>query len=589
MANLRGYQRELCDGIRSAWQEGHRVVMGVLPTGGGKTVCMGNIATTHDGWGTAIAHRGELVSQISSAYAREGITHKVIGSESTVRAIQASHYDEFGRSFLNQKGRADWAVASIDTIIKRPHEEHFVRSTLAVEDEGHHALRDNKWGRVFNMFSATCLGLLLTATPIRTDGMGLGAGFDGIVNYMVEGPGMRWMIDQGYLTDYTVFCPPVKGLDFGKVKTTATGELSERMVADLLKKHPQIVGDVVTHYLEHARGKLGITFAANVDEAIKIAAEFNRQGVPAEVVSARNTDDERRSALKRFKNRELLQLVNVDLFGEGFDLPAIEVVSMARPTASLSLFYQQFGRALRLMISPVLQGAWDTYTAEQRKAFIAASGKPRAIIIDHVGNLIRHLGPPDKERTWSLARVARRSSGGDAIPLKSCHYCHKPFERIKTKCPYPDCGEVQPPPDPSLRGSPKLVDGDLHELSDEALAEMRKAVSKVDGVLHVPQALRGSPAERSLHFKHAARQRAQQNLRHAIACWAGMYKGVEQRELERRFFHTFGVDVLTPMTLGASEAYELLQKISDKMKACGAVINGLPFPADIPTQQRVAA
>lgn len=76
--------------------------------------------------------------------------------------------------------------------------------------------------------------------------------------------------------------------------------------------------------------------------------------------------------LRRFKARELTVLVNVDLFGEGFDLPATEVVSMARPTMSYALYVQQFSLALRLM-----------------------DGKTEAIIIDHVGNVRRH-GLPDK-------------------------------------------------------------------------------------------------------------------------------------------------------------------------------------------------
>jgi DNA repair protein RadD len=575
MANLRGYQRDLNARVRQSWAEGNRVVMGVLPTGGGKTVCMGDIAHNHNGWGTAIAHRSELVGQISRALASEGITHAIVAAKDTQTAITREHYKLFGKSFVNNS-RADWAVASVDTIIRQPHNKYFERSTLAIEDEGHHALKLNKWGRVFGMFAPACLGLLLTATPCRTDGAGLGFDFAGIVNAMVEGPGMRWMIDQGYLTDYTVICPDVADLDLSKVKKTATGELSGPQLAEAMRKCPQIVGDVVRHYLEHARGKRGITFAINLDEARKIADAFNAAGVPAAVVSSESTPDERRRAIEQLETGQLLQLVNVDLFGEGFDLPAIEVVSMARPTASLSLFYQQWGRALRLMISPVLQAAWDTYTPEQRKAFIAASGKPRAIIIDHVGNLFRHEGPPDKFRVWSLASSQSGRIIGDAIPLRSCESCHKPFERLKSVCPY--CGIVQTPPDPALRSDPKKVDGDLFELSPEKLAEMRAGVRQVDGPIHAPAALRGTPAERSLQTKHAARQRAQQNLRYVIACWAGMYRNDNDRTNYRRFFHTFGCDVVTACALPAREADEMRAKIEAKIKLAGAIINGLPFP-----------
>lgn len=582
MANLRGYQRDLNARIRQSWAEGNRVVMGVLPTGGGKTVCMGDIAHAHDGWGTAIAHRSELVGQISRALASEGITHAIVAAKDTQAAITREHYKLFGRSFVNNS-KADWAVASVDTIIRQPHNKYFERSTLAIEDEGHHALKLNKWGKVFGMFAPACLGLLLTATPVRTDGAGLGFDFDGIVNAMVEGPGMRWMIDQGYLTDYTVITPRVADLDLSKVKKTASGELSGPQLAEAMRKCPQIVGDVVRHYLEHARGKRGITFAINLDEARKIADAFNAAGVPAAVVSSESTPDERRKAVEQLESGQLLQLVNVDLFGEGFDLPAIEVVSMARPTASLSLFYQQWGRALRLMISPVLQAAWDTYTAEQRKAFIAASSKPRAIIIDHVGNLYRHDGPPDKFRVWSLASNQSGRVVGDAIPLRSCERCEKPFTRLKTTCPH--CGHVQSPPEPALRSDPLKVDGDLFELDAATLEAMRRGVQQIDGPAYAPAAIRGTPAESSLQKKHAARQRAQQNLRHVIACWAGMYPEDDDRANQRRFFHLFGLDVVSACALPAREADELRARITAKMKLAGAVINGLPFPDTNPTTE----
>ena len=166
---------------------------------------------------------------------------------------------------------------------------------------------------------------------------------------------------------------------------------------------------MVDHYLRIAKGKLGVTFAVDVEAAGDIATAFKKAGVPAEIVTAKTPDTLRASILRRFRNRELLQLVNVDLFGEGFDLPAIEVVSMARPTQSFSLFAQQFGRALRPM-----------------------DGKEHAIIIDHVGNVHRH-GLPDAPRDWSLDRRERRSSKNVdiVIPTRTCPECAGAYERIR--------------------------------------------------------------------------------------------------------------------------------------------------------------
>ena len=88
----------------------------------------------------------------------------------------------------------------------------------------------------------------------------------------------------------------------------------------------QIVGDIVQHYLRIASGKLGVTFVPDIKTAEDVAKQYNDGGVPAEVVSSKTPDVDRIHVLRRFKNRELLQLVNVDLFGEGFDLPSYNFV-----------------------------------------------------------------------------------------------------------------------------------------------------------------------------------------------------------------------------------------------------------------------
>jgi DNA repair protein RadD len=591
MANLRGFQQEANDKTRHAHSilpAGRRNVMVVIPTGGGKTVCMGDMARNHDGWGVSMAHRKELVGQISKAFAREGIVHSVAAPKPTVLDIQAEHYEEFGRSFINQN-RADWTIASVDTVKSKNSDwiDRFRRATLGVIDEGHHALKKNKWGEVFSNFSPFVAGLLYTATPCRADGKGLGREFDGIVDQMIEGPGMRWCIDNGYLTDYDYRGFKVSDLDMRKVKTTSTGELSKEEAAALMRSSKFFVGEVVGTYVSEAMGKLGVCFAQNIEEAQKLTDQFNKSGVPAALVTADTPSAERRNILRRFRERQLLMLVNVDLFGEGFDLPAIEIVIMARATASFSLYAQQWGRVLRLMISPILAAAWDTYTPLQRLMLISQSEKPRGIVHDHVGNLIRHGGPPDQHKLWTLANRSRSSGADDGIPLRTCDrkfaddgvtrkVCGRAFERIKHTCPH--CGKRQDPPAIREGSGPEFVDGDIYLYSDEELAKLRGDIKKLDTAQFVPVALQGTPAGRNIAIAQAATQREQRNVRHAMNCWAGMYPREGQEELTMRFFHTFKLDVLTAMTLKSQDAKELRERITAKMLIAGYVINDLPFP-----------
>lgn len=556
---LRPFQTELEQRVYQAWQAGAVNVMPVAATGSGKTVLISKILYDEPGASIAIAHRQELVSQISIALARNGVRHRVVGAKkgsNLIRVISALQVAEVGYSFFDPNAKT--GVGGVDTVIRMDASDSWFKQVrLQVQDEAHHVLQNNKWGKAAAMFP-NARGLLPTATPRRADGKGLGRHADGLVDAMVLAPSMRDIINMGYLTDYRIFAPP-SDLDLSQVATSAaTGDYN----ADQLRKavhSSHITGDVVAHYLKLAKGKLGVTFAVDVEAATEIAAAFRAAGVPAEVVSAKTPDALRAQILRRFKAREILQLVNVDLFGEGFDLPAIEVVSFARPTESFALFCQQFGRALRLMLDASSVSEACTLTDEGRRAAIAASDKPVALIVDHVNNVLRH-GLPDAAQEWSLDRRERsRGKKSDAIPLRVCVNveCVQPYERVYRCCPY--CGTYPLPP---LRSAPEYVDGDLLELDEATLAAMRGEIARIDGDAVVPY---GAAPEvvGAVRKRHWERQEGQRALRNVIAWWAGLEsaQGRGESESYRRFYFRFGLDVASAQTLSAREAGELAERV----------------------------
>ena len=555
--HLRHYQEKLKQDVYAAWYAGARNVLAVAATGSGKTVVFSEIIREHQGASIAIAHRHELVSQISTALARNAVRHRLIGSDSLPRICVQNHMREVGRSYYDPSAMC--AVAGVDTLVRMDAAANpwLQQITLGIQDEAHHMLVDNKWGRATTLLpNARWLGV--TATPGRADGKGLGRHADGIFDMMVEAPSMRDLINMGYLTDYRIFCPP-SDLDLSKVPTSAGGDFSPEPLRKAVHGS-HIVGDVVAHYKRLAMGKLGVTFAVDVDGATELASAYRAAGVPAEVVSAKTPDNLRYAILQRFKNREILQLVNVDLFGEGFDLPAIEVVSFARPTQSFPLFCQQFGRALRLMIDPAYMENWDAYTNDERLRIIAASNKPCAIIIDHVGNVHRH-GLPDAYRTWTLDGNNRRSRGivEGVIPVRTCEQCGSAYERFRVACPYCHFRPV-----PAGRSTPEQVDGDLFELSPEVLAKLR-------GEIEIPfRVLFGASPEIVRHLSgiHAQRAQEQARLRDVISQWGGIrtYRhGETISEAQRRFYHTFGIDIGTAQTLNRADAEALRLKIEKGM------------------------
>lgn len=540
---LRPYQQNLKDGIYKSWQQDCTNVIGVSPTGGGKTVLFSDIVREHNNMPTCvIAHRKELVSQMALALARNGVVHRVIGPPNLIKLVIETQVMELGTSMYN--ANAMCAVAGVDTLIKRTTElsRWCQQVGLWVIDEAHHVLEANKWGKAVAMFP-NAKGLGVTATPCRADGKGLGSGVDGVFDDMVVGVNMRKLIEMGYLTDYRIFAPP-SDIDLSDVNITKTGDYEGKKLKRAVRSS-HIVGDVVKHYLQFASGKQGVTFATDVETAGDIAQQFRDAGISAESVSANTDDRVRNDIIMRFRRGEIKQLVNVDLFGEGFDLPAIEVVSFARPTQSFGLYCQQFGRALRTM-----------------------EGKTHAIIIDHVGNVVRH-GLPDKERDWSLSGREKRPKAvdeDDDIPLRFCPECTQPYERIKPVCPY--CGHK---PVPAGRNSPEFVDGDLHELDPETLAEMRGAVDQIDGWQYKARNMEkaGMPTAAVNGFiKNAkAREEMQHALRESMAWWAARQREAGRTDAEsyRLFYHTFGMDMLTAQALGRPEALSLANKINERL------------------------
>lgn len=544
---LRDYQIDGERAISGAWTSGNKNVLYVLATGGGKTVLFTKIAADETGATCIVAHRQEIVTQISLALCGHNVTHRLIVPKNVVRFIIRQHINRFGRVFYDPGARV--AVAGVDTLIRRGDElkSWLPNVTLWIQDEAHHIQRGNKWATACDMMPGA-RGLGVTAEPSRADGGGLGRHADGVFDVIVEGPGTRELIDRNWLSEYEIVCPG-GDIDLSNVSLSPqTGDYSKPQLRAAVRKS-KIVGKIVYNYLRFAAGRLGLTFTTDVETAVETAAEYTRAGVPAAAVSHRSSDAERQDAIERFRARELLQLVNCDLFGEGFDLPAVEVVTMARPTESFGLYLQQFGRGLRIM-----------------------DGKQRAIIIDHAGNVERHH-LPDTPRPRSLNRREGRGRVNPQtfIPLRVCTGCTRPFAAVLIICPYCQAEYV-----PDRRHTPELVDGDLDLLDVDALDAIRAQVAEVDkdketyrlelAARHVPTIGQLANVKR-----HVRRQNAQNGLRLEIMnyCQAKANRGYSPRETQKYFYLEFGVDVLTARSLGVKESNTLTERVRDAIRTMG--------------------
>lgn len=445
MFTLRPDQATFVSLIRDSIRAGHRRILAVAPTGFGKGVVIADRVGAAAATGRrvmVIAHREEIVGDLSARIHKQGIPHGMV----------ASGY----RMDIHHRV----LVASIDTLIKRFGQ--LPPQDIILQDEAHHLVDGNKWGRVITTWPrAFVLGL--TATPERLDGRGLGQGHGGYFTDLVLGPSPAWLTHPGLewqgltstgglLSPLRVFLPPA--IDLSAIANSKRDTRQGLEQAGEILRRKQHMGDVITHYKRtiapHHMGT-ALCYASSLRHAGNLCDAFRDAGIAAIVIDGETDKHIRRRAFRDLADGTLKVLLNVDIAGEGTDVPSVTGVIVDRTTNSLALHLQMLGRSLRV-----------------------APGKQFAVCNDHVGNIgdaqgNTRLGVPTDHRNWTLeGRPKRQAPEVTAEPHRNCPKC---FARVPTRlpvCPEPDCGFVFPLPPPPRQL--EHVDGDLVEFDADARA-----------------------------------------------------------------------------------------------------------------------
>lgn len=558
LVTMRPYQADLDRRITDYWAANptHNICM-VLPTGGGKTAILAERIRKHLGNSLTFAHRNELVCQLSMALARCGIRHRIIADEEVVRAIIKLQIEKFGVHFHYAAAQAGvgGALTLLGKKAQRAHGAWLAEVTLAIPDEAHHVLRDNTWGKVL-AFTPKARVLGPTAWPGRSDGKGIGAHAKGVFHTIIAGPSMPELTRMGYLTPLRVFCPPgdFRRADLEVSKTT--GEFTAASTQAAVGKS-SITGDAVEQYLAKVPGKTAFIFTPDVKNATLVASNFNARGIRAAMLSGETDTGVRLRTMAEFERREVKVVANVALFGEGTDIPNLDAVFMEDPTQSYCKFLQEAGRAARLSIDKAIFAHWETYTDEQRRAFIAASDKPYGFLIDQVGNVKQH-GLPGHRTDYSLNDRERggRAKPSDVMPTTTCMSCAGEYEATKRECPY--CEKVQVP---SSRKGPEFVDGDLYELDQETMLALEHTVKVAQDAPNTFGL--NAVAAAGQQNRHHEKMQARAALRETMALWGGwrQAQGDQSHEAMRRFYFQFGVDVMTALTLTRADTVNLNERL----------------------------
>jgi DNA repair protein RadD len=398
----------------------------VLPTGGGKTVVASGLASLLTNRGECVwflAHRKELISQASKTFGVFNVPHGILKS--------GHHYAP----------DAPAQVGSIQTVARRLSSIHRSPDVIIV-DEAHHATAAT-YRKIFAAFpDARIVGI--TATPIRTNGDGLGGVFD----EMILGPSSEWLTENGFLSPARYYAPPQKA-DLTGVAKRAGDYVVEQL--ERVMDTSEITGDAVEHYRRLADGKTALVYCASVAHAEHVAAQYRDAGYRAESVDGKLSDAERDRRLGGLETGEIQVITSCDLISEGLDVPAVSVVQLLRPTESLIVHLQQIGRGLR-----------------------PAKGKDYLVVLDHVGNTMKH-GFATTPREWSL-EGRKRSAPSSAHAIKTCPDCYQVSKPSKM-CPH--CGFTYPIVTRALTAK-KVIDGKLVEVvqtKEERAAEVRAATS----------------------------------------------------------------------------------------------------------------
>lgn len=293
------------------------------------------------------------------------------------------------------------------------HIENIPEPRLIIVDEGHRALAKS-YQRILKQFPKAIV-LLFTATPHRTGRTQL----DQIADDIIVGQSIHELTEKGFLAPFRYFQPP-NDFDSKLLKRSSTGDYTAESMQQAMST--KIFGHIVKQYKRIASGMQAVVYTYSIDSAVEIAHKFNSEGISAIEVDGTTSKEKRDLAVRKFREQEIKILVNVNLFTEGVDLPNVDCVIMARPTASLALYLQFSMRCLN----------------------------PRpdktAIIIDHANNF-KTFGYPDDDRDWKQAIKSGKQKSkslltDSGISIITCDYCFavvKASEVKDGKCPI--CGK----------------------------------------------------------------------------------------------------------------------------------------------------
>ena len=246
-------------------------------------------------------------------------------------------------------------VASIQSL-HRERLLHLPSQRLIITDEAHHAAAPS-YRRVYHrlgllaespdkdplpVLHCDAIHLGVTATPKRTDDAGLLPIFDTVVFE-------RKLFDfvPEFLSDLRLRGVNAS-LNFDNLRVSRlTKDFNEKQLSEVMSEQ-QVNAHIYRAYNDFAADRTRtLVFCVDRAHAAALYHHFLDKHIPCGYLDYQTPPDERKAIIDDFRTGRIRVLFNVMLLTEGFDLPEIDCILIARPTKSPLLLTQMIGRGTR--------------------------------------------------------------------------------------------------------------------------------------------------------------------------------------------------------------------------------------------------
>ena len=321
LLELRDHQQAALSNLQTMRDQGESIALLYHATGTGKTVTAVSDAKRLGKRTLFLAHTKELITQAQDTF-----------NEIWDKA-------DAGLYVAEQKDKDAYVVCSSIQSISRNLDEFKPNDFgYVIIDECHHGAADT-YRKVLSYFRPE-FTLGLTATPDRADGESILEDFKKVAHKL----DLKEAVELGELVP--IRCIRVKtNVDLSTVRINGINYYSQDLESKLfVPERNKLLADT---YLNYVKNKKTVVFCASVNHAKEISELFKQHGIKSEAVSGSLKSTVRKRILDQFENEDTDVLCACDLLNEGWDSPKTEVLFMARPTLSKTLYVQQLGRGMR--------------------------------------------------------------------------------------------------------------------------------------------------------------------------------------------------------------------------------------------------